>query len=285
MGRLIPTLLSKGQEGVLSVTCVDNVTFDDAVPPESTSAVHKVYLAAVQNNVNTAFSSALVKAGFLDKLTEYVAKGSPDSPPPSTEALHEDDSPDLVEPRKSELQGVWKRYASRPHLLSVLKAFVEMSSSPDARDRLGRGGLGVDKCMKVIFQISNAAGMGDVGIEAEKVIEKCKELTKVLDDKLRERKKILSQRRREKAMMSMKKLSSPKDQSATEGKAKESVKSKAVKEAVEAADKAVKETTTTKEIKGGGLQKIETPAWMLEEMAGMDEEVRWTNVRSDIYNT
>jgi hypothetical protein len=116
--------------------------------------------------------------------------------------------------------------------------------------------------MKTIFQMSNAAGMGDVGIEAEKVLENCKDLTADLDAKLRERKKVLSQRRREKAMMSMKKLSSPKDESG--GAAKPA----AAAAAVGAAAAAVAVATPKK----SGPPKIETPAWMLAEMAGMDEE-------------
>ena len=140
MGRLIPTLISKGQEDILSVTCVESVSFDDSVPPEFTSAVHKVYLAAVQHNVDPSFSSSLVRAGFLDALTAYVSLDVPDSPPPSTEALHSDGSPDLVEPRKGECKEAWKTYSNRPHLLSVLRALIALTGEEDARERLGKGG-------------------------------------------------------------------------------------------------------------------------------------------------
>ena len=81
---------------------MNSVTFGASVPIVNTTATHKVYLASVQLSVNKAFSSALVRKGFLNKLTKYIVESTPGSPPP-VEALHEDNSPDMVEPRKSEL--------------------------------------------------------------------------------------------------------------------------------------------------------------------------------------
>ena len=138
-----------------------------------------------------------------------------------------------------------------------------LSNYPDAQLKLKN-----DKCMRTIFYLSNAAGMGEVGIEAEKILENnqvigspSKGVVDTMVTRLKERKKALAARRREKAMNAMKNLSASKSPDSTP--------------TTSTTTTATNTTTTTMPTgppKSSPMAPMATPAWMLAEMEGMEED-------------
>ena len=245
LGRLIPTLLSNSSDLLsLSTEITKSFNFDSS----STTAKQRVYLATVTNATEESFAVSLIQSGFVLACIEHVNKNAPPCPPVSTESLHHENSPNLIEPTKSEMSKAWDAYLSKPQLTSCLQALESLSKFDSVKLELSKFPF----TLTTLFYISAANNVGKVGIECEKLLEKvithpkAKLLLDNLQDEVKKRKKALAQKRREKAMTAM--LSST-----TKSAGKSSSRT------------AASHAASCKPV-------IKTPAWMLKEMEGMEED-------------
>jgi E3 ubiquitin-protein ligase UBR4 len=257
VGRLIPTFITAENSKALAVTLSNQMsTFPLDV-------LGHVYLSIAANITETYFVNHLIESKFVDSVVGFVCGDAPETPPPTTPALHSPSTAALSPSDLAAQKTLWENYLGKVDLIEVFKCLVHLATFPEIQNHVTNTRL-----ILISHWLAATSSSGDVGIEAEKFLEQIVlennttgEIVKTFQKELASRKKALADKRREEALAKMGGGAGGGDggsKNAAKSSSSSKVPAAVTKSSPAAASKPAPPTAAI-------------PAWMAE-MEGMDEE-------------